>query len=81
MTGLIGNIIGASLIVMSPGQETRIEGYNGIGGISQWVRRAVSITVRGGYYLIVPIVIICVLLVIYILQNRDTKFKKGLLEL
>lgn len=44
--GLVGSIIGCLLLLLSPGEATRLANSGGLGGLGTWIRRGVSITVR-----------------------------------
>lgn len=42
--GLAGSAIGCLLLLLSPGQATRLAGYGGFGGLRTWIYRGISIT-------------------------------------
>ena len=50
-TGLVGSVIGCLLLLLSPGEATRLANSGGLGGLGTWIRRGVSITVRLIVYL------------------------------
>lgn len=62
-TGLAGNLIGLALLLLSPGQSARLTGVGGMGGPALWLRRGLSITAHGGYYLWLPALVFLALLI------------------
>lgn len=44
--GLIGSVIGCLLLLLSPGEATRLANSGGFGGLRTWLRRGISITVH-----------------------------------
>lgn len=44
--GLLGSVIGCLLLLLSPGEATRLTNAGGFGGLRTWLRRGISITLH-----------------------------------
>lgn len=77
-TGLLGNVLGALLLFLSPAQKKRLEGAGSIGSAGMMVRRALSITKNAVLYLWPLLVILIVLFAIIIIKMRaaDSKTRR-----
>lgn len=49
--GLIGSVIGCLLLLLSPGEATRLANVGGLGGLRTWIKRGLSITAHLVVYL------------------------------
>lgn len=54
LTGLVGNLAGLALMLLAPGQSTRLSGSGGLGTFQLWLQRGISITLCARKYLWLP---------------------------
>lgn len=71
--GLAGSIIGCLLLLLSPGQATRLAGYGGFGGLGTWVRRGISITAHLVLYLGIELGLILAFFVKGMINKRPVR--------
>lgn len=60
-TGFLGNLTGLGLMLLSPGQSTRLSGSGGLGNLSLWIQRFRTITTQARDYLWLPAALFLVL--------------------
>ena len=75
--GLIGSAIGCLLLLLSPGEATRLANAGGFGGLRTWIHRGLSITVRLLAYLGTELGVSLLLLIKGVMDKRPVK---GLLK-
>ena len=71
--GLLGAVIGLALMVLAPGELSRLDGVGGMGGLKTIVWRAVAITYKLVKYLWPGVVVWALLLVLFLRRKRDGK--------
>ncbi|WP_195986760.1 DUF6056 family protein [Clostridium sp. D53t1_180928_C8] len=69
-SGLIGNLIGLSIMILAPGQQSRLKNAGGIGGTLSLLRRGVFISIDLMKYLTPIIIFLAILLIYYYYANR-----------
>jgi len=75
--GLIGSVIGCLLLLLSPGEATRLANSGGFGGLGTWVRRFLSISAR----LVAYLGGLLALIVLFLVKGlRDKRPVRGLLK-
>lgn len=74
ITGCIGSVIGLTIMLLSPGTSSRLDGAGGSGGVISWIKRIVFYTCDMVTNIELIILLFSILLVLYLYQRR------GLLE-
>ena len=71
--GLAGSVLGCLLLLLSPGEATRLSNAGGFGGLRTWVHRGLSITARLLAYLGLELALILVYLIKGLRQKRPVR--------
>lgn len=75
--GLAGSVIGCLLLLLSPGEATRLANSGGFGGLGTWVRRFLSISARLAAYLGG---LLALIVIVFVKGLRDKRPVRGLLK-
>lgn len=68
--GLVGSIIGCLLLLLSPGEATRLANVGGFGGLRTWIQRGLSITAHLAAYLGIELGLILIFFIKGMLNKR-----------
>jgi len=79
--GAAGNIVGCLIMLLSPGERHRLDGFGGFGAIRAIVDRAAHITLQMGWYLLPSLLLLAAAVLLLIRHQRRSGTKLSLSEL